>query len=428
MKKANLVLMAALASAGLVTTTGALLLPTQAAYAKEKEKEKAPEQTVGAAVGKPLKAARDALMAKDLDLALQQIQLAQAVEPKTPFEQFMIDDTAYFIYLQRKDFPAAAASLERSVAAGFLSEADKPRRLRDLTVLLAQSKQYDKALQYGTEYLKLNPGDQQVAVELARLRLLNKDYAGAKAGAEQVIGAMPKPPEAAFIVAYNANRALKDTAGVTRALEGLVRSYPQPKYWHDAISDYIYRTKDDRALRGLYRLMLDTESLQTGDQYAETGTLLVSGGFPTEAKAVLEKGMTANVFEGERRARAQADLDQARSLAATDAKDVPGAAAKLAAARTANEMVGIGKLYFSMGDYEKAVDAFQKGLAKGGVTDANDANLLLGIANARLGKTDPARAALGAVTDPVLSPVAKLWLIRLDSLANATAPAAATTG
>jgi hypothetical protein len=39
-------------------------------------------------------------------------------------------------------------------------------------------------------------------------------------------------------------------------------------------------------------------------------------------------------------------------------------------------MVAIGKLYFSAGDYANAVDAIQKGLAKGGVADADDANML----------------------------------------------------
>lgn len=429
MKKANLVLMAALASAGLVTTTGALLLlPTQAAYAKDKEKDKAKPQAVSQSVAKPLIAAREALVAKNYDVALQQVQAAQAIEPKTPYDSFMIDETAWFIYIQKRDFVTAAASLERVLGSEFLPEAERPQRLRTMTQLSHQNKQYDKALQYGTEYLKLNPGDQEIALILAQARYLQKDYAGARTAAEQVIAASPKAPEAALLIALASSNQLKDPAGVTRSLEGLVRTYPQPKYWRDAINDQIYVTKDDRGLRALYRLMSDTGALEKGEEYAEMGNLLLSGGYPTEAKAVLEKGMAANLLEGEQRARAQADLDRARSQAATDAKDLPAAAGQLAAAKTANEMVGIGKLYFSAGEYEKAVEAIQKGLAKGGVTDANDANLLLGIANTRLGKADAARAAFGAVSDPQLARVARLWTARLDSLAAAPAAPAAPAG
>jgi Tetratricopeptide repeat len=86
-------------------------------------------------------------------------------------------------------------------------------------------------------------------------------------------------------------------------------------------------------------------------------------------------------------------------------------------------MVAIGKLYFSTGDYANAVDAIQKGLAKGGVTDVDDANMLVGIANARQGKATEARAAFDAVKAPALADIARLWKLKLD--AAAPAPAAA---
>ena len=89
-------------------------------------------------------------------------------------------------------------------------------------------------------------------------------------------------------------------------------------------------------------------------------------------------------------------------------------------------MVAIGKLYFSAGDYANAVDAIQKGLAKGGVADADDANMLAGIANSRQGKPTEARAAFDAVKAPALTDIARLWKLKLDAAAPAScsAPAA----
>jgi len=69
-----------------------------------------------------------------------------------------------------------------------------------------------------------------------------------------------------------------------------VRHYPQPKYWEDLLNEQLFRTKDDRALRGLYRLMSDTNTLDKGDEYSEMGSMLIAGGFPNEAKQVLERG------------------------------------------------------------------------------------------------------------------------------------------
>jgi tetratricopeptide (TPR) repeat protein len=427
MKKANLVLMAALAAAGLTGVVGGSLLPVSVAVAADKEKDKAPKQKLSPAVQKPLVAAQNAMTAKNWDEALAQIQLAQAVEPKTPYDAFMVDELGWYIYLQKKDYVKSAEILERSLASGMVSDADKPQRLRALTQMNLQNKNYPKAIASGTEYMKLNPADEEIALNLAQARYLSDDFAGAKTASEQLVASSAKPAEPALLLALRSNYELKDEAGIIRALEGLVRYYPAPKYWEDLLNAQLYRTKDDRGLRALYRLMNDTQTLDKGEEYAEMGSTLVTGGYPNEAKMILERGMSANVFQGESKSRAQAELERARTGATADAKEVATAAAQLAAAKTGNQMVAIGKLYFSAGDYANAVDAIQKGVAKGGVADLDDAQMVAGIANSRLGKLPEARTAFDAVKAPGLTDVARLWKLKLDTAATPapTAPPAA---
>jgi tetratricopeptide (TPR) repeat protein len=225
-----------------------------------------------------------------------------------------------------------------------------------------------------------------------------------------------------LLLALRTNYELKNDPGTMQALEGLVRNYPQPKYWEDLLNNQLFRTKDDRGLRALYRLMEDTSTLDKGEEYGEMGASLVTGGFPIEAKRILERGMAANVFQGDAKARAQGDLDRARSGAAVDMKDLPNADKQLGAAKNANEMIGIGKLYFSAGEYAKAADAVQKGLTKGGATDADDANLLLGVARARAGNNAEAAAAFAAVKNPAITEVARLWKLKLDTANAPPAP------
>ena len=424
MKKLNLVLTAALAAAGLVGVVGGSLLPVSTAVAAAKEKEKpAAKPKLSPAVGKPLVAAQEAMNAKNWDEALVQIEAARAVEPKTPYDAFMVDELGWYIYLQKKDYVKSAEALERSLASGMVPEADKPQRLRALTQMTLQNKQYDKALSYGAEYLKIKPDDTEIALSLAQARYLSGDYAGARTAVEQLIASTPKPPEQALLLALRTNYELKDDAGTLRSLEGLVRHYPQPKYWEDLLNAQLFRTKEDRGLRALYRLMEDTGTLDKGEEYAEMGTTLVTGGFPNEAKQVLERGMAKNVFGADSKSRAQSELERARAGAAADAKDLGTAAAQLAAAKTGTQVVAIGKLYFSAGDYANAADAIQKGLAKGGVADADDANMLLGIAYSRLGKPTEARAAFDAVKAPAMTDLARLWKLKLDTAT--AAPAAA---
>ncbi|MCE3285545.1 MAG: hypothetical protein K0R70_1801 [Steroidobacteraceae bacterium] len=427
MNKANLVLMAALAGASLVGVAGGSLLPVSVAVAaekdKDKDKEKDAKQKLSPEVQKPLVAAQKAMNEKNWDEAATQIAAAQAVEPKTPYDAFMVDELGWYVQLQKKDYAKSAEALERSLNSGFVPEADKGQRLKALTQMLLQTKQYPKAVQYGTEYLKANPADNEIALQIAQARYLTNDHAGAKAAVEQIIASAPTPPEGALLLALRTSYETKDQAGTSKALEGLVRHYPQPKYWEDLLNDQLFRTKDDRGLRALYRLMNDTNTLDKPDDYAEMGSTLVAGGFPNEAKQVLERGMSAGVFSGDAKSRAQQDLERAKSGSSMDAKEIAAAASQLAAAKTGNQMVGIGKLYFSTGDYAKAIDAIQKGLAKGGVTDTDDANLLIGIANSRLGQSAEAKAAFDAVKNPTLTEVAHLWKLKLD-VAGAPPPAA----
>jgi uncharacterized protein HemY len=122
-------------------------------------------------------------------------------------------------------------------------------------------------------------------------------------------------------------------------------------------------------------------------------------------------------------------LTRAKSGAEADRKELPGAETALAAAKSGNEMVAMGKLFFSVGEYGKAADAFRKGLAKGGVSDADYANALLGIALARTDKGAEAIEAFNKIRDPKLGEVAKLWKLHIETKGQpAAVPAAAPAG
>jgi len=421
MKKANLFLVAALAAAGLVGVTAGALMPT-AAIAAEAAKPK-----LSASVMKPLKAAQDAIAQKNFDEALVQLQQARAVEPQTPYDTFMIDEFTWNVLLQKKDYAGAVTALEAAVNSGFVAPADLPQRLKALTQINYQMlKDYPKAIEFGNRYLQAAPNDADVGSMVAASYYQLKDYAAARSAAQKVVASSAKASEAMLQVIMFSSASLNDRPGTMQALEQLVRNYQKPKYWEDLLTNQLYETKGDRELRNLYRLMYQTSTLDKSEEYSEMASVLIAGGFPAEAAKILELGMNAKVFTGDALAREKSDLDRARAGAAADSKDLPGAAKSLAAAKTGNEMVAIGKLYFSAADYTNAADAVQKGLAKGGVTDIDDANALLGVALVRAGRPADARAPLQAVKDPKYAAIAKLWVLYIDSTAAAaTEPAAA---
>ena len=424
MKTRNLILMAALAAAGLTSITGTLMVPAVAVAAEAKKDT----PKIGAKIAKPLRAAQEAIQAKNWDAATASLAEAAAVEPKSPYEAFMVDELGWFVQIQKKDYAGALTSLKAAVNSGFVPEADLPRRYKAMAQLSYELKDNAKAIEYGKKSLELDPGSADTAMIVAHAMYLSDDFAGARAFVDARLATTTKPDEQLLLIGLRSNYELNDRAGTMRALEALVRNYPAPKYWTDLLNNQLYETKSDRDLRALYRLMSDVNTMSKPEEYSEMATTLMAGGFPSEAKQVLERGLAANVFKGDVQARAQADLARARSGADADQRELPGADAALAAAKSGNEMVALGKLFFSVGDYAKAEDAFSKGLAKGGVSDTDDANALLGIALSRSGKGADAIEAFNRIRDPKLGEVAKLWKLFIETQAQpAAAPAPAPT-
>jgi tetratricopeptide (TPR) repeat protein len=421
MKRANLILMAALAAAGLTSVTGALLAPAVAVAQAEGQK-------IGAKMAKPLRAAQEAIAAKNFDAALAQLAEAAAIEPKTPYEAFMVDELGWYAMVQKKDYAAAADTLARTVTSGFVPEADLPRRYKALTQLNTNSSSIPRRSSTARRHSSWRRPTPKSRLLVGHSLYLGDDFAAARAWVDGQVAAGGKPNEQLLLIGLRSNYELNDKQGTMRALESLLRHYPAQKYWVDLLNNQLYETKADRDLRALYRLMVDTNTLSKPEEYSEMVTTLMTGGFPTEAKQILERGLAANVFTGDSLTRAQADLQRARVGADADRKELPGADAALAAAKTGNEMIAMGKLFFSVGDYAKAADAFRKGLAaglgpKGG--DVDDANALLGIALVRSGKSGEAVEAFDKVGDPKLAEVTRLWKLYIETSTQVAAPPAA---
>ena len=424
MKKTNLLVVVALAAAGVVGLGAATLVPSTAVAAAATAAPK-----LSPTIIPPLKTVQDQITAKNWDAAYEALKQAKAVEPKTPYDSYMVDELGWFVLLQKQQLPASAEALERAVNSGFIAPADVTPRLKPLSQIYYQAQNYPKAVEYGNKYLAQVPNDATIAVLVAQSYYLQKDFANARATSDKYTTGVATPNEQLLLLSLRSSFELKDRAGTMKTLESLVRYHPQQKYWEDLLTNQLYETKGDGELRTLYRLMEQTNTLDKADEYSEMATVLLAGGFPGEAQQILERAISANLFSGDAKGREQADLDKARSQATADRKDLAGAEKALADAKTGNQMVATGKLYFSVGEYAKAADAIQKGLAKGGVTDVDDANALLGVALVRSDKLADARPAFEAIKGAKYAEIARLWLLYVDTKLNpAPAPAPAAAG
>jgi tetratricopeptide (TPR) repeat protein len=401
--KASWVLSAALTCTAAVGVTAALLAPSVAEA----------QQQVSAKVGVPLKAAQEAVKKKNWSGALAKIKEAQAVSPRTAYDDYMINELQWYVFVQQGRNADAARLLEQQIASGQMPANQKVSRTKTLSQLYFRSGSYGKAIQSGNQYLKSAPGDQEVQLLVAQAYFQQKDYKSAVAAAERIAKGQARPSEDLLQLMQRCYYELKDAAGTARTLELLLKYYPSADTWERLLSGIIAATNHDHELIALYRLSEDVGALRKPTQYVDMTQALVVGGFAIEGERVLEKGIASGAFSAEDLARAKRTLETAKRRADEQRKELPGADKALSAAKVGDAAYAVGKLYFSAGDYARATAALQKALSLSGLTDRDDANAELAIALARQGKKADAAKAFDAIKDPKFAEVARLWKLRL---------------
>ena len=399
MTRASFVLSAALRGAA-VTLAGAALI-TAAAVA---------QQTVSAKVGDPLKAAQADIGRKRWDSALQNIKKAQAVQPRTPYEDYKINELLWYVYLQQGRNADAAKLLEQQIASGQMPAGERTQRMKTLAQLNFRAGNYPKAVQVSNDYLKAVPGDREVQMMVAQGYYQQKNYKSAISAAEKLARG-GQPSEDLLQLILRSNYELGDKAGTAKALEQLLRYYPTPETWKSLLKTYFNQAKGDDQKLSLYRLSQDVGALEKSSDYFDMAEALIIEGFPAEGRRAMEAGVAAKAFTPEEEKRVQRTLDTAQKALDKQATETAAATKAVAAGTSGEDMYKAGRLYFGQGDYPKAVDALRKALAKGGVSNPDDANMLLGIALTRSNRNSDATKAFTQVKDPQLAEIARVWAL-----------------
>jgi tetratricopeptide (TPR) repeat protein len=394
-----------------------------APVAQAAEKEKSENKITTKEVAKPLKAAQEAMQKKQWDVALTNIKQAQAVEKKTPFEAYQIDEFMGYVLIQQKKFGEAAPVFERMLNSGLMPTDQVDERTKTVAQLYFQVKDYNKAATWAKKWLEKHPNTEDVSILLGQSQYLLNDYKGAAATMSGVIAnaekAGRKPDENWIQIVMSSHFKVDNRDGIGDALKKMVRYYPKPEYWENLLD--IYRRKEGgvRVTLGYYRLMNEVGVLKDKGDYVEMAQLAMDAGVPGEAQEIVQKGMDAGVLKSAdktEQGRYDRLLGGAKKQSDLDKGSLAQQAAEAEKASAGQVSVGLGQAYLSYGDYDKAIAALEKGIAKGSVTDADEAQISLGIANLKKGQKDKAREAFKAVKAGKWSDLAELWAIRAQSV------------
>jgi hypothetical protein len=373
--------------------------------------------TVSKGVAKPLKAAQDAMTAKNYDEAISKIKEVQS-QPgeKTAYDNFAMNIMLFQAYNQKHDMASAVPVLAAAAQSQYATSDQKKVWLKNIALYYFQEKDYNKALDAANEAVKTGLNDSEMLNLIAKSQYLLGKYKESAATMQEVVNKQEKPDEESLKLLWQFDLKANDQAGAARTVEKLVAYYPKPEYWANALASLVNAdTKDAHLQLNVYRLMNDVGVLKRGGDFAEMADIALDEGYPGETQSVLQKAFAENVFTEQRdKDRYQHLLDGAKQRAAIDLAALPKTEQDAANAPTGDRLVQVGAAYLSYGQTDKAVAAISKGIAKGSLKYPEEANLLLGIAQLRSHNAAEAQRAfekVGASSNTGYARLGKLWAL-----------------
>ncbi len=256
---------------------------------------------------------------------------------------------------------------------------------------------------------------------IAQAALSSKDYDKAISYANKAIEAMRREgktkPEPYNILL----KAYRDTAKMDQYYATLERVAPVFKseiYWKPLIEKAKSEPKFKSAegLLDVYRALEATNVKLTDKDKIEMGEQALTRQMPVEAEKILSPLVKTGAFGGEKDPRADRNKRMYATVQ-TEAKNAKSgglekAEAAAAAAVTGQAYVQAGENYYTTGNYAKAVELIQKGIAKGQLEPGAlaYAQLHLGMAQSKAGQKDAARKTWAEVkADNGAGWLARVW-------------------
>src|SRR5579862_2133584 len=384
----------------------------------------ADEPHVSANLAKTLKAANDALQAKNWAEVINKTREASAMTPRSAYDDYIIHYMQVPAYAAQNNYPETATAIEAIIDSTYLPAAAKPQMLRTLMSIYYTQKEYGKAVTYGERARAAGDTSPDTALTIAQAYFLDNRFKEAQAEMEGIVQrdeqAGRKPSEKALNLIWSCAIKTKDEAAANKAIEKLILLYPKPDYWSNAMAGVLSanaKTNDDRLKLLTYRLGYQVGILKRPENYTELAQIALDQGNPGLAQQVLEQAFSKNLYtDAHDKERNQRLLDKVRRQATDDRATMPKQERDAAAAKTGDALVQVGGAYLGYGQADKAVSTISAGISKGNLKNPDEAYMLLGIAQVgNKNKDEAVRAFNRANTDPKYAQLAKLWALEARS-------------
>ncbi|MFM1887458.1 MAG: hypothetical protein RL026_2615 [Pseudomonadota bacterium] len=375
-------------------------------------------QSVSAAVAKPMDAANKAVRAKKWDEAIVHLREVNGISGKSAYDTHVMNQLMGYALVSQGKQAEALPYLEAQAGSAFSSAAEKTNLNKQMLVIHFNLKNYPKAVEMGQSLIASGAADAStfnvMAQAYEKQGKLGDAVKFVKNRVDSAVSGGRKPAENDLLILLDYQARLKDENGRMATFERLVSYYPKAAYWENVLSSLTKATGSSDAVKlNLFRLMASTGTLKKHQDYSELAQLALERGASGEAASVVDAGLAKNAYPEDRKASAGRLSAAAKKQAQDDRAKLPGAEAAASAAKNGEGDIRVGQTYYGFGEYDKAIAAYKRGIAKGGLKSPEEAQILLGIAQLKGKKAGEASATFRAVKagDPQMVRLAALWAL-----------------
>lgn len=370
-----------------------------------------------------------AIQASDLATAEAGMEALRAAAT-TPYELFLVSQTAFRIASAQRDPAKQLVALEGMIISGGIPDAQRVPSLVAAGQLAYNTRDYAKAAQRIGEAMAA--GATTAGLDLLRIDALSRAgmateglaYGAARVAELRAAGQMPSDE---FYGTYA--RLMQETdnePGLASVLVERASAYPTAVNFRSASTAILRVAGDARSqATDLLRLVFAADAMNDRRFYLEYVANVAEDGLPNEALRVIAAGERAGVIPagdstfGEIAASQRVKLaDDRSSLAGTERRAIASPDARLAQV--------VADAYFSYDDFAKAEQLYTLALTKNGA-DADLLNTRIGMVRLAAGNAPGAIEAFDRVTTGTRGNIARLWtaFARTRVAAETPAPEAA---
>ena len=378
--------------------------------------------TVRPEVGKPIQAAIDLLKSKKGKEALGKVREAQAIDDRTPYENYLVERVLGQAAATAGEPAIAARAFENVATSPTSPEGERRQFLAAAASQYYLVKNYAKTTELAARYFKEGGTEKSMRTIYVQALYLGNDFASAAKELMKDLEAEERenkaPGEEQLQLLASSCSQTKDAACYGKAMEMLVAYYPKREYWLSVI--YAIATRpgfSERLALDLARLKIETGTMRGAEEYLDAAQLSLQEGFPMEAVRIIDKGYASGVLgTGAEAARHKRLKDMAAKNLAEDKKALAREESQPGAVKDGRALFNEGFNYVLLGKPEQGLALMEKGIRDAkAFRRLEHAKLQLGYAHHLAGQNQKAIQILKTVqgTDGAAA-LARLWATRLS--------------